>query len=80
MTLSGFFVMMWKDERLAWQHDDFASLHVSIFELTLYKIHFYFHIHLYQSEKKQSNCRPKILQKSCVFYCRYPIMIFGFLT
>ena len=44
MTLSGFFVMMWKDERLAWQHDDFASLHVSIFELTLHKIHFYFHI------------------------------------
>ena len=39
MTLSGFFIMMWKDERLAWQHDDFASLHVSIFELTLYKIH-----------------------------------------
>ena len=44
MTLSGFFIMMWKDERLAWQHDDFASLHVSIFELTLYKIHFYVHI------------------------------------
>ena len=43
MTLSGFFVMMWKDERLAWQHDDFASLHVSIFELTLHKIHFYLH-------------------------------------
>ena len=44
MTLSGFFIMMWKDERLAWQHDDFASLHVGIFELTLHKIHFYFHI------------------------------------
>ena len=44
MTLSGFFIMMWKDERLAWQHDDFASLHVSIFELTLYEIYFYFDI------------------------------------
>ena len=47
MTLSGFFIMMWKDERLAWQHDDFETLHVSIFELTFYKIDFYFHIHLH---------------------------------
>ena len=40
MTLSGFLIMMWKDERLAWQHDDFASLNVNIFELILYKIYF----------------------------------------
>ena len=42
--MSGFFVMMWKDERLAWQHDDFASLNVNIFELILYKIYFTLHI------------------------------------
>ena len=55
MTLSGFFIMMWKDERLAWQHDDFASLHVSIFELTLYKIHFYFHIDSIADRKYYKN-------------------------